>query len=67
MRLLSAILLLTLSMIVAQIVHAQSESDLVKQTQNPLANMISVPLQNNFDFGAVLDNQPIYCLTHCFN
>ncbi len=29
---------------------SQSDSDLAKQTQNPLANLISLPLQNNFDF-----------------
>ena len=29
-----------------------SEEDLVKQTQNPIANLISVPFQNNFNFEA---------------
>jgi len=29
---------------------SQDESELAKQTQNPLANLISLPLQNNFDF-----------------
>ena len=28
-----------------------SEEELVKQTQNPVADLISVPLQNNFNFG----------------
>ena len=30
----------------------RSEEDLAKQTQNPVADLISVPLQSNFNFGA---------------
>lgn len=29
-----------------------SEEELTKQTQNPVADLISVPLQSNFNFGA---------------
>jgi hypothetical protein len=29
----------------------QDDTELAKQTQNPIANLISVPLQNNFNFG----------------
>ena len=29
-----------------------SEEELVKQTQNPVADLISVPFQNNFNFEA---------------
>lgn len=47
--------------------HGQSESDLAKQAQNPIANLISLPFQNNtnFDFGPdertqnVLNIQPV--------
>ena len=28
-----------------------SDEELVKQSQNPVADLISVPLQNNFNFG----------------
>jgi hypothetical protein len=47
---------------------AQPDDDkLAKQTQNPIANLISVPLQNNFNFGVgpeddlqyVLNIQPV--------
>ncbi len=33
--------------------HGQSESGLAKQAQNPIANLITLPFQNNanFDFG----------------
>jgi hypothetical protein len=30
---------------------AQEESDLARETENPLAKLITVPLQNNWDFG----------------
>lgn len=46
---------------------AQDASQLAKQTQNPIANLISVPLQGNWDFGigdnddtsALLNVQPV--------
>ena len=43
--------------------HAQDDSDLAKQTQNPIADLISVPLQSNFNFGAGFNhNKMIYVL-----
>ncbi len=37
-----------------------SEEELVKQTQNPVANLISVPLQNNFNFGTGSKSRTVY-------
>ena len=46
-----------------------SDDDLAKKSQNPIANMISLPLQNNTNFGAGpvgetttndFDIQPVY-------
>ena len=44
------------------VVHAQDESDLAKKTQNPVADLISVPLQSNFNFGAGSKDKMIYLL-----
>ncbi len=35
-------------------VKAQDSGDLAKQAQNPIANLISLPLQNNTNFNVVL-------------
>jgi hypothetical protein len=32
--------------------HADDAAELAKKLQNPIASLISVPIQNNFDFGA---------------
>lgn len=47
---------------------AQDEADLAKQTQNPVSDLISVPFQNNTNFGIgpgddtqnVLNIQPVW-------
>ena len=49
----------------------QSESDLARQAQNPIANLISLPLQNNTNFGIgpsdetqnILNIQPVWPFT----
>jgi hypothetical protein len=49
----------------------QDETELAKKTQNPVADLISVPFQHNFNFGAgtrdatvyVLNVQPVIPLT----
>jgi hypothetical protein len=40
----------------------ENETELAKKTQNPVADLISVPFQNNFNFGAGSKNQMIYVL-----
>ena len=41
---------------------AQDETELAKKTQNPIADLISVPLQSNFNFGAGSKDKMIYIL-----
>jgi hypothetical protein len=41
---------------------SQSDSDLAKQTQNPLADLISLPFQNNFDFNIGPNDRTQYTL-----
>ena len=43
-------------------VKAQDESELAKKTQNPVSDLISVPLQSNFNFGAGLRDKTNYVL-----
>ncbi len=40
-----------------------SDTSLAKQAQNPVAKLISVPLQNNFNFGIGPNNAPSGCST----
>src|SRR5262249_47799949 len=40
----------------------ESETELAKKTQNPVADLISVPFQNNFNFGAGSKDQMVYIL-----
>ena len=42
--------------------RAQDDSELAKKTQNPVADLISVPLQSNFNFGAGSKDKMIYIL-----
>jgi hypothetical protein len=42
--------------------RAQDETELAKKTQNPVADLISVPLQSNFNFGAGSKERMIYIL-----
>jgi hypothetical protein len=40
----------------------ESATELAKKTQNPVADLISVPFQNNFNFGAGAKEETIYVL-----
>jgi hypothetical protein len=54
MKLKRLVLILSITsayMIFGQSVFAQDEAELAKKLQNPIANLISVPVQNNWDFG----------------
>jgi len=51
--------------------ESKSTEELAKETQNPVANLISVPFQNNFNFGIgpndttqwVMNVQPVIPIT----
>jgi hypothetical protein len=53
---------LSLVLITAPLGAQQTESELAKQTQNPVADLISVPFQNNFNFSAGTKDQTVYVL-----
>jgi hypothetical protein len=50
---LAVILWLIISIVASVLAQVDDESELAKKTQNPVADLISVPLQNNFNFDAV--------------
>lgn len=66
-KLISVGLLLALGMFLAVPIWAADDSELAKQTQNPVADLISIPFQNNTNFGpepnhrtqSVLNIQPV--------
>ena len=67
MNITNVILVIVLLGIMQQ-AHATEQSDLAKQAQNPIANLISLPLQNNTNFNVgpddrtqnILNIQPVY-------
>ena len=42
--------------------HEESETELAKKTQNPVADLISVPFQNNFNFNTGPENRTVWVL-----
>lgn len=54
--------LLTVISVLCSLAQGQDESELAKKTQNPVADLISVPFQNNFNFGAGSKDRIIYVL-----
>jgi len=71
MQKLNYILTLSLLFSFAVLLYAQDKDDLAKKSQNPVSNMISVPLQNNTSFNVgpynrtqnVLNIQPVWPLS----
>ena len=67
MKIANTILVIALLGILQQS-HASEQSDLAEQAQNPIANLISLPLQNNTNFNVgpddrnqnILNIQPVY-------
>ena len=57
-RALTAVALL---MLLPAVAAAQDADELARQTQNPVASLISVPLQGNWDFGPALATPPPRC------
>ena len=41
---------------------ADSETELAKKTQNPVADLISVPFQNNFNFGTGPEDRTVWIM-----
>ena len=56
-----------LALVAVSAAQPASESDLAKETQNPVSELISVPFENNFNFGVgpnddlqyILNVQPV--------
>src|SRR3954452_1096432 len=58
-----SVLLLLLGLSATAQSQDESAEELAKKTQNPVADLISVPLQSNFNFGAGLHhNKMLYVL-----
>ena len=52
----------------AKIAIADEQEDLAKESQNPIGNIISLPFENNFDFGVGDEDAFVYSLvsSDCF-
>lgn len=57
-----AALVLCVILMMSGSLWAQDESELAKKTQNPVADLISVPLQSNFNFGTGSKEKMVYVL-----
>jgi hypothetical protein len=60
--LLIPVLMLMALVLMAAPLWAQDEAELAKKLQNPVASLISVPLQSNWDFGIGPENAMRYTL-----
>ena len=57
LRFLIIFILIICLFIITNVVQADEEEDLAKQTQNPVADLISVPFQNNTNFNLGPNNR----------
>jgi hypothetical protein len=56
------VILLLVPRLARSAAEGPSTEKLAKETQNPVANLISVPFQNNFNFGAGPDREMIWIM-----
>jgi len=69
-RMLAGLLALTAALALSPLLHVarearaaeESETELAKKTQNPVADLISVPFQSNFNFNAGTKDATVYIL-----
>ena len=47
---------------IATFAGADDQADLAKESQNPVGNIISLPFENNFDFGVGPEDVLVYVL-----
>jgi hypothetical protein len=58
----AAVLAAFLAITAAARAEEQSDEELAKKTQNPVADLISVPFQNNFNFGTGPEDKTVWVL-----
>jgi hypothetical protein len=56
------VVLLSVLALVSPALGGDSDTDLAKQTQNPVADLISVPFQHNFNFNTGPENRTVWVL-----
>jgi len=52
----------SLLLVLSAIAMAGETEDLAKESQNPIGNIISLPFENNFDFGVGPEDAFVYSL-----
>jgi hypothetical protein len=56
------VMIVWLIMIMQTTAPVYAQADLAKESQNPIGNIISVPFENNFDFGVGTEDAFVYAL-----
>ena len=52
----------SLVLILSTVAAAEDQANLAKESQNPIGNIISLPFENNFDFGVGSEDALVYAL-----